>query len=1256
MSLRSRFFVYPAFAIVLMFQAAALQAQNTAPVPSTFEIISPADGNASSLINHDYSANKRIFYGGDFFYRKGDDNTKGFKGYTGNDPATGTRIAYGNPNGSRLTLGGTEYGSDPAYPSAGVAYVANLPITADDWDNTNFDPDDYGNAGTYLIYTGCNGFIAINEGDTLEINITGFIDPNNKLETGDNDADGDYTGKGMKSQPGAGQEGYDYGANDVTFSALNLPEGASFNGGRLVWIPSFIQGDGTYDNNIHNGIRFIDANISDGYTTSETIGDTSRASHVGYALGELRDSLYVILFKATDDYGDSAIDSLFILVNDSLPNPPPRFTRRTMLRIDSTGVQQTRTFNYLANKPDTLLSVFEGDSVVITLYAEDQDSLQGEANDPIAVGMLWSDSLLEVDKGGDTTNAIAGFNQFIKRKGTADALVFDTTSAVSSGTVTSFRIRLQIPFNLATVGEKADTLVVMASDGSSIVADTFALKVRNTNRAPIWDGDTTSLPPDSALVYSSHAALSVHDSVGSVLPFSLNNNQTDSTYFGSYVFDPDYLVGDQLGVVLSFGASGNHQGTLNATTGLNIFTPAVEDTVTYNFTVTATDNYPGTPKSTGQQIYFRVAPAPDISRVEPAVGGINQEFTIYGSGFGLYNEGTSDTSKVIFYATSGGRRQNLEANIISWSKTRVVASVPFGVPNSPKDASQSYLLPDTIKLISAIYGGFDTYPFVVVPDSTGFENLEVVNITSGSATIRYRTNFTGADSIVLASSSDTLDIHSTAFADAAKFNYYPTFVEYNGGLSEMRSAAVVYDDETPNTDGIHVVQLNDLSPNTEYQFIIASGRGYFAADSLRNVNGPYRPKKIDRLNRTKNRFLDAFRFRTLPHSSSTGTWYTISGSAAYSGGAAANAVVTVRVVSSANPADTSLPVSTTVSGSGLWEVNLANLRRVSGGSFSHVDGDTILIEIDGAEKGFEQIEVPRRSNDSSPDTVGSVTLVPYVEYEMEFYTGLNLIGLPLHLNWHQPSTADQFLGLIPGGTPSITRYLTATGTQETRNRAVSGQYVGATDFPLAIGAAYFVEVDAKVSPKFQGRTYTEELPVINFPGAGLYFVSRPAQAAGLFYSWDAYQILQNVANVSIVIKWNAEGQQYQQSLKVGGALVGTNFGIDPGDGYIFNVTGVSSWDPNGPGVLLAGAGAGGDQAQPSVPQVIVLDVNGSQGGFAEEIGPATVTNVTSSAAVVSWSSGGTDPGRVRVSLADGSGERVFTPVASEVPSKVSCVQ
>lgn len=1226
--------------LVLVFGAGGLNAQNTAPVPTTFEIISPSDGSASSLINTDFSVNNRIFYGGDFFYLGGD-NSGGFLGYPfGGDKDT-DRIARGNPSGSRLTLGGTEYGDDADFGSPGGSYVANLPGSRAN--AADYDPDDTGGGAEYPDYTGMNGFIAINEGDTLEINFSGFIDPNNKMVEGDQLLNGNYTGRNFRSQEGNGTPGND-GANNVTFTALNLPPGATFAGNRLRWVPNFLQGDGATDNSIRSGRVFVDANISNGSTASEFVsaaGDTtSNPAKVGYGVGELRDSLYVIYIVATDDGVPnlSGMDSLFIMVNDSLPNPPPRFTDRTLLRKDSLGLQKTHTFNYLAGHPDTLFSVFEGDSVVITFRAQDQDSLWGEPNSPIAFGLLWNDNLLGVPKGGTTTGNLSGFNQFIRRPGTIDTLAVDTVSTTSGGTAISFRVRVQIPFNLATANEKADSLVVMVSDGNTIVADTFALKVRNRNRAPVWDGDLSSLPSDSALVFSPDPASAQPGTVQPVGPFTLNNGQTDSTNFSLYVYDPDFLIGDSLGVPLSFSASGSHQGTLNPNTGLNVFLPTESDTVTYTFTITARDANPSDYKSTARQVRFRVAPAPKITRVEPAKGAVNDVFTIYGSGFGLFDRNVEDTSKVVFYATDGnGNRQNIEARITSWSKEKIVAVVPWGVPTSGLDQSLSYIVPDTIRVISAIYGGFDTYPFVVLNDSTGFDNLEVVNVTSTSATIRYRTRSTGQDSIVVAAVSDTLDIHSAAFIDPAKFKKLPTFVQSNAGLlTEIRSSVQVFRDQTNPTDWTQVITLTDLSPSTTYKFFIATAAGTFAADSLRNINGPYRPKKIDRNTPANNSLLAAFRLRTLPVTSSTGGMYTVMGKTYYSGGAATNATVRLKLVSATSPADTSMPVIVTVGSDSTWMLNLANVRALDGSGFIHSEGDYMLFEMDGSEKGFEQYDTLRAADAVMPMVIRTVKLVPRVNYEIELKTGLNLIAMPHRLFKGEPSKARDILSRVGGGSPSITRYVASSGMQETITRTTGGMFIGADDFEMKVGEGYFLKVNSGNTLTFSGRVYTSDVPTIQFQNAGLYFVSRPAQDLVRFRSWDAVGIASTVANVSEVIRFNPTLQGYETYLAGSG---GTNFGIDVGQGYIFRLTAASSWNPNNNGTLLAGA-ADKPAAGATLPMVIDAPGDRSFNGDPE----VTISNITSSAAVVTWRSGPDQSGALRLTGADGS-ETMVQPKA-----------
>ncbi|RLB12391.1 MAG: hypothetical protein DRG82_17135, partial [Deltaproteobacteria bacterium] len=379
----------------------------------------------------------------------------------------------------------------------------------------------------------------------------------------------------------------------------------------------------------------------------------------------------------------------------------------------------------------------------------------------------------------------------------------------------------------------------------------------------------------------------------------------------------------------------------------------------------------------------------------------------------------------------------------------------------------------------------------------------------------------------------------------------------------------------------------------------------------------------------------------------TGTLYTVQGKVYYSEGAAEDATVTLRVVKSDSPADTSLPLTTTVGSDSVWQINLANLHATDGSSFSHAENDILLLEFDGAEKGFEQYDTVRASDSASPMTIRTIKLVPYVEYDMELKTGLNLIGLPLKLFDGEPTDAHAFLNLIQGGAPSMSRYVTSTGTQETITRSVDGSYIGASNFDLEVEEGYFVQVKSKTTVQLKGRVYTESVPVINFPGAGLYFVSRPGQDKDLFISWDALQILQNVANVSIVYRFDPSLQRYEQYFPSGTGYAGTNFGIDVGQGYIFNLTGASSWDPNTLGALLASDGGGASSSQ-GVERVIVLDIEQRELGVSPGSFSVVVSNVTSAAAVVSWFKGGGELGQLRVSLADGSKERILGPVVDGV--------
>ena len=772
----TRLFTLLSFLIIV--SSLQLLAQNTAPVPTTFEILSPSDGNLPFLMNQNWGTgtgqNSRIFYGGDFApLSRSPVSTNAALGFhvhnSPNAAVTHDEIkAVGNAPLSRLTLGGTEkwYNttvSEPLYgsqASSGSSLVANL-----GWRLaiTSFDDDDLGGAGyaaTWLNYTGSCGFIAINEEDSLVIRLTGYIDPNNRMKYA---SGGLAAGDGMWGGTLLESEEYVYdpanpgnnGQNGVEFGVVpsTLPKGASFNVNLFTWVPNFIQGDGKSDNSLRNGWYFVDANISDGLTTSQTAANTlldSTSTAVGRGNGELKDSLYVVYFSATDDgippY--TGTDSLFILVNDSIANPPPVFTSRRV--IDRSGVARTYLQSSTQFTTDSLLTYYEGDSIAITFYATDQDSARGETNDALTFLIQdWDDFLHR------TTSA-------------ADSLALDTTSVLEGGIVKGFRVRLNLAYNVGDTTSVADTLIVRVTDGTTPVYDTMLFTLVNVNRPPIWDQDTSSKPSDSALTWAYDPAAVDADSIDEFYPLAVSNNATDTIYFQQYRYDPDSLIGDLLGPVIAITESGSPASIFNSS-GLMIVNISVVDTASYPFTITATDNDGTNPLSASKDLILRVAPEPEITKIYPNQAAPGDQITIFGSGFGLYDDGVTPPSRVRFRArNASGVAQNLVATINSWSRDRINVTIPHNTPVSQWKPSINDWVFDTLEVNSSVFTSPTYYPYrILALDTTKVTSLEVANLTPTSAVLKWKTEFTGTDSVILAKAvQDTLDIFSTNFAAA----------------------------------------------------------------------------------------------------------------------------------------------------------------------------------------------------------------------------------------------------------------------------------------------------------------------------------------------------------------------------------------------------------------------------------------------------------------------------------------------------------
>lgn len=1225
-------------------------AQNTAPVPTTFEILSPSDSSLPFLINHDYSAtaNTRIFYGGDFAYGTDGNGSFAFVGHdatAGAAAVVGDKVARGNGDLSRLTLGGVRSGARFAAGNA-HSIIVNLP-GAHSATISSYDAQDIGTSfgtASFPDYHGANGFIAINEEDSLVIRLTGYVDPNNEskmvLAAG-----ATYSGALFESYSFAFNisSPVNDSANGVRFGIVpsTLPAGATFNTNIFSWSPNFIQGDGATDNSLRNGRFFVDANISNGSTASQTSiarDDTvSLAASVGIGVGELKDSLYVIYFSATDDGIQplTGFDSLFIMVNDSIANPPPAFTAHDIVRPEGT-VQ-----SYKASV-DSVLHYSEGDSIQVTFYATDQDSIRGGG----------SNQAIDFE--------ILDWSGFIKRPtSSVDSLALSVDTLKSGTTVIAFKVRLQVAYNVSdTLGAGLpDTvdLQVRVNDASSN-SDTSLVRfvIANINRPPIWDPDTSSKPTDSTLTFAFDPAAVDADSVPAFTPLAVTNGSVDTIQFTSFVYDPDPLIGDSLGPAITF-ATNSSLGTVFNANGLLVINLSSDDTVSFNFPISATDSDPTDPQTATIVLVLRVAPAPDVAEVFPTSGYAGQDLTIFGSGFGLLDVESTTPSRVIFRArNSSGVPLNLAATINSWGRDRINITIPIGVPESPFIDSISSFIPDTIEVFSSVFGTPTFYPFLVTASDTNTVfNMEIGNITSTSATIKWRTAFSGGDSVIIATFADTLEISdgtnpapTPEYTDeAGTLVYYPVFVvkNANGTASTTVSAVTTIKGASQSTDQIHVVQLSDLAPSTTYKYVLAMENRLFFGDSSGTLNGPYLPAKISR-DFTGNTGITAFKFETAPAQNSNGETFTVGGDVFTPTSAAFGALVTIQIIDKDNLADTTLPLTATVGSDSAWVIDLGNAITDTTGAadrlYPHKEGDILIVTMTAdKDAGYTTFTTTRAATmpQSINESAGGTLLSPVVNFDLRFKVGLNLIGIPVNLFTTEPQTAKALLDEISAGTPSITRYVTATATLETIVRTISAgadPYIGADDWNLINDDgnyynAYFVAVDGLEYVNLSGSTYGAALDPMTFPNAGLYWIARPAQISSLFFAWSARSLLANVLNSVSIARYNEDTQQLEDGFAdaVTGKFRGIDFHIVADEGYILQVSAASQWDINTPAaVVLASTSEKFGNASGAVAPSLTLDV--SDATTSGSVSNMRLSDVTSVAARVSWI-GGTNATKIR---------------------------
>ena len=640
-------------------------------------------------------------------------------------------------------------------------------------------------------------------------------------------------------------------------------------------------------------------------------------------------------------------------------------------------------------------------------------------------------------------------------------------------------------------------------------------------------------------------------------------------------------------------------------------------------------------------LILRAAPEPDIEEIVPPVGAPGIAITIFGEGFGLYDDSSSTPSRVRFRArNSNGVAQNINAIINSWSRDRINVTIPTTVPVSRTGPAPFFdPIADTVEVTSSVFNSPTYYPYLIgEADTITVKEMELTNLSPATVVIKWKTAFSGADSVIMAGAGDTLDVVSTAAgiekADADGFEI-PTFVLKavpGPALTDVASTVATYVGQSSSTDQVHFVQIEDLNPATDYKFILAMAGSMFYGDSVGNINGPYFPAKIDRSNPASQN-VRGFRLRTPPAQTGSGETFIVAGKAFTNTGSATNAVVSVKIVNFENIADTSLAVASEVRSDSTWEVNLGNALTdtlgVSNRVYSHKQGDYLVVTVRANDDvGYLQTVVTRGA--STPQIVNLSEVIPSLPYLVRANIGLNLIGLPVDPLNGDIETAEALLNKISGGAGSLTRYISATGTQETIAKSLSGgsgsQFVGSSNFDLELLEGYFLAVDQlRDDLIIEGAVFPDTIPVKTFSNAALYWISRPAQKSSKFYSWSARTMLANIANSTEIFRFNEDKQKYENAYinPDDGKFGGNDFHIDVSEGYILRVTAASQWDPNIPTAavaeeILAAANAKFDGLESNSAAYTLNTSKASANAGQGAVRSVRLSNVTSSAATVSW--------------------------------------
>ncbi|MBN2287880.1 MAG: T9SS type A sorting domain-containing protein [Candidatus Glassbacteria bacterium] len=581
----------------------------------------------------------------------------------------------------------------------------------------------------------------------------------------------------------------------------------------------------------------------------------------------------------------------------------------------------------------------------------------------------------------------------------------------------------------------------------------------------------------------------------------------------------------------------------------------------------------------------RLPALPALLHVVPSTAGSGDQVLVAGEAFGPYvrpeDAGLPDdcqqadgASRVILVNIgTAARRFVHNCRVLSWEDSRVVFSLPEDLLVDKPIGQDGFQVSDTLLFFSSQDSVPLKLPYLVGESAKPeIDNLQVVNITTTSAEVLWCSTGERNDSLVLALGGlDTLDITSSYFS--GERNYYPGFVVKSGQPSRQPSSVRIFHSDLSLGNGVRRIVLTDLQPGTLYKFFLGLSGGLFLADSARLVGGPYNPLPVGRTDDNRNSLLDAFAFRTVSGSGPGESGYLLTGSVKTPviGGR-----VSVFLVSAAQPQDTSTTTGTMFDSQGRWLVNLNSLRQADQPSsrFQPSAGDIVCVAIDAGDQGFSRFESRLGPPGTKIQNLGSRELHPVVNFPELICIGNNLISVPVINSEDQPLTAVALLDKFPGGKAGLSRYSTDQGTFQTcyRSGMPGPRYLG-ENFPLRPGEAYLLSSSQNTDIIWRGAMFGSDLPEIVFPGAGIFYFSRPLQPDSLTVDWDAFSFLQQVPGAREIYTWDSRYQRYLSAFKLPwGEIRGLPFALRPGGGYIARITEESSWNISLPaGMLLAGA-------------------------------------------------------------------------------------